>query len=89
MALDAFIGEVMRELEADVDQVVVAEARRLVAATFSGDGEESLLLYEQVGSRALPAVQTVLAGSRFPSELRRTGMTRFLLRKRRELSCVG
>jgi len=33
MALDAFIGEVMRELEADVDEVVVAEARRLVAAT--------------------------------------------------------
>jgi uncharacterized oxidoreductase len=33
MALDAFIAEVMRELEADVDEVIVAEANRLVAAT--------------------------------------------------------
>lgn len=33
MALDAFIGETMRELETGPDEVVVAEAKRLVAAT--------------------------------------------------------
>jgi uncharacterized oxidoreductase len=33
MALDAFIGELMRELETDAEEVVVAEAKRLVAAT--------------------------------------------------------
>lgn len=33
MALDAFIGEAMRELATGQDEVVVAEAKRLVAAT--------------------------------------------------------